>query len=123
MKQARQKARKKGGSVAIDTVPLPEKPRSKRMPRKGTVAIDTVPLPERNARLTAKMLKVERNIGRLVAQATSSSDLNSAVVRLRTCSFRPRYRHDMTPSEGAQATCDAIEGFLDCLAGKSARPE
>ena len=94
------------------------------MPRKGAVAIDTVPLPERNARLTAKMLKVERNIGRLVAQSHQQQrTLNSAVVRLRTCSFRPRYRHDMTPSEGAQATCDAIEGFLDCLAGKSARPE
>lgn len=123
MKQAKQNARKKGGSVAIDTVPLPEKPLGKKVPRKGSVAIDTVPLPERNARLAGKMLTVERQLGRLVAQSRSRRELLDAVALTRACRFRPHYRHDMSTSEGAQATCDAIEAFLDCLGGKSARPD
>jgi hypothetical protein len=123
MKQTKQNPRKKGGSVAIDTVTLPEKPLGKRAARKGSVAIDTVPLPERNARLAREMLTVERQLGRLVAQSRNKSELLEAVALTRACRFRPHYRHGMTPGEGAQATCDAIEAFLDCLAGKSARPE
>lgn len=61
---AMRKERKKSGSVAIDTVPLPDKPVGKKVPRRGTVAIDTVPLPERDAHLARKMLKVERDMGR-----------------------------------------------------------
>jgi hypothetical protein len=90
----------------------------KEKKKSGSVAIDTVPLPERNARLAAKMLKVERQLGRIVAAAKSSDDLTSTVLPMRKCSFRPRYRYGMSASEGSQATCDAIEAFLDCLAGK-----
>jgi len=137
------KSKTQGGSVAIDTVPLPEKPATEgkratgttaigtwptperpAMKRvKGAVAIDTVPLPERNARLAAKMLKIERQLGRLVAAATSTAGVVAAIAPMRKCNFRPRYRAGMTQAEGAQATCDAIEAFLDCLAGKSGKPE
>jgi hypothetical protein len=137
------KLNKQGGNVAIDTVPLPEQPATKRKrPRgsvavgtwptperpatkrvNGAVAIDTVPLPERNARLAAKMLRIERQLGKLVAAATSTAGIVAEIAPMRKCAFRPHYRAGMTQAEGAQATCDAIEAFLDCLAGKSGKPE
>ena len=115
--------KKQGGSVAIDTVPLPEKPAIKKKPTKGSVAIDTVPLPERNARLATKMLKVERQLGKFVASAESTAEILTFVGPLRKCSFHPHYRPGMTQHEGEQATCDAIESFLDCLAGRPKKPE
>ena len=112
------KPKHKGRKVAIDTVPLPEKPTARRVTSRGSVAIDTVPLPERNARLATKMLTLERQMGRAVAATSSATDLIAVVAPMRKCRFRPRYRPGMTSSEGAQATCDAIEAFLDCLAGR-----
>ncbi len=113
----------KVGGTAIGTWPTPEEPAVKPGHRSGAVAIDTVPLPERNAHLAERMLKLERQLGKVVASASSAGTLETAVAPLRTCGFRPHYRHGMTHEEGAQATCDAIEGFLDCLSGKAGKSE
>ncbi len=93
-----------------------------KQPHRGrTTAIDTVPLPERNAALSGKLAKLELQMGKLVAFAQSSSSLEAAVAPMRTCAFHPHYRHGMTADEGAQATCDAIEAFIDCLSGKAGK--
>ncbi|HEX9011111.1 MAG TPA: hypothetical protein VF804_12155 [Holophagaceae bacterium] len=117
------KAIQKKEGIAIGTWPTPEKTALEPPRRGGAVAIDTVPLPERNARLAEKLLKVEKQMGKLVAGASSASSLETLVTPLRTCAFRPHYRHGMTNAEGAQATCDAIEAFLDCLSGKAGKAE
>ncbi|WP_243286620.1 hypothetical protein [Geothrix terrae] len=111
----------KGEGIAIGTWPTPEKPAVKHAHRGGTAAIDTVPLPERHAVLTGKLEKLELQMGKLVAYAPSASSLEAAVAPLRTCAFHPHYRHGMTADEGAQATCDAIEAFVDCLTGKAGK--
>lgn len=96
---------------------------TKRKPRGGSLAIDTATLPERNARLSIRMLELERQVGRFVASATSSGDIEAAIRPMRSCGFRPHYSAGMMRAEGAQATCDAIEAFIDCLAGKAAKTD
>jgi len=114
---------RKTGGIAIGTWPTPEQPAVEKPHRRGSVAIDTVPLPERNARLAERMMKLEEQMGQLVAATGSASTLERLVAPTRTCGFRPHYRPGMTSQEGAQATCDAIEGFLDCLSGKAGKPD
>ena len=116
------KAIHKGEGIAIGTWPTPEKPAAKSAHREGTIAIDTVPLPERNAHIAGKLAKLELQMGKLVTSARSVPSLEVAVAPMRACAFRPHYRHGMTADEGAQATCDAIEAFIDCLTGKAGKP-
>jgi len=80
--------------------------------RNETVSIDTVALPEGNVRSARKMLKMERQFGRLAVQAATSSDLTLVAVRMQACRCRPHYHHGTSASEGAQATCDAARTAL-----------